>query len=149
MLLSVYARLLVAALAGWTVLAATEFVLLFGALRVFRIVMGPELLPSLKVVLDMAALAACGWTAGRVGRPRTMVAVAVTAAGLMLFDLTPYVPLNVPWLLRLMADAAGDSRYLSSLLTTLTLQGLMFGSLLAGAYLSRPRAAPIGLGFHR
>ena len=129
-------------------LAATEFVLLFGALRLFALILGPELLPSLKVVLDMVALAACGWTAGRVARPRNAAAAVLTAAGLACFDLTPYLLLNVPWLLRLTINAVSDSRYLSSLLSTLTIHALMFGSLIAGAYLSRPREAPIGLGVH-
>jgi hypothetical protein len=139
----------VAALAGWSILLATDLVLLWGALPLFAMVIGPELLPSLKVVLDMGALAACGWVAGRVGRPRVMAAATLTAFGLALFDLVPYIPLNVPWLLRLAVNAAADSRYLSSLLTALTLHVLMFGSLFAGAHLSRPREAPIGLGFHR
>ena len=138
-----------AAIAGWAVLVATELVLLFGALRLFAMVMGPELLPSLKVVLDMGTLTGCGWIAGRVGRPHTMAAVSFTAAGLAGCDWTPYVPLNVPWLFRLIANAAGDSRYLSSLLTMVTIHALMFGSLLGGAYLSRPREAVIRLGVDR
>lgn len=139
---SICSRLLIAALAGWAVLAATELVLFFGALRLLAMVMGPDLLPSLKVVLDMGTLMACGWIAGRIGRPRTMTAAGLTAAGLTMFDLTPYVLLNVPWLLRLTVNAVDDSRYLSSMLTMLTMHALMFGSLLGGAYLSRPREAP-------
>lgn len=142
-------RLLVAALAGWAVLAALELVLLFVVLRLLAMAIGPELLPSLKVVLDMAALTACGWVAGRLGRPRNTVAAGLTAAGLALGDLTPYVLLNVPWLVRLIANSVGDARYLPSLLTTLIMHALMFGSLAAGAYLSRPRRAPIGLGLQR
>jgi hypothetical protein len=147
--LYICSRLLVAALAGWGVLLATELVLLWGGLRLFAMVVGPELLPSLKVVLDMGTLAACGWIAGRVGRPRVMAAATLTAAGLALFDLMPYIPLNVPWLLRLAVKAVADSRYVSSLLTMLTLHALLFGSLFGGAHLSRPRDAPIGLGFDR
>ena len=135
-----------AALAGWAVLLAAQLVLLFGGLRLLAMVIGPELLPSLKVVLDMGTLAACGWVAGRVGRPRTMAAAALAAAGLTAFDLTPYLVLNVPWLLRLIGNAAGDSRYLSPLLSALAVHALMFASLFTGAYLSRPRQAPIGLG---
>lgn len=138
--------LLVAALAGWSTLAVTEGILLFGALRVFALFMGPELLPSLKVVFDMGALAACGWVAGRIGRPRIVAAAALTAAGLACFDLTPYLVLNVPWLVRLAINAIRDSRYLTSLLSTVTIHALMFGSLVAGAYLSRPREAPLELG---
>lgn len=127
-------------------LVATELVLLFGAVRLLAVVMSGELLPSLKVVLDMGALMASGYVAGRVGKPRTMVAAGFTAAGLALFDLTPYVPLNVPWLLRLTANAVSDPRYFASLLTTLIIHALMFGSLLAGAHLSRPREGPIRVG---
>ena len=138
-----------AALAAWALLAAMELVLLFGVLRLLAMVIGPELLASLKVVLDMAALTACGWVAGRIGRPRNLTAAGLTAAGLALLDLTPYVLLNVPWLVRLIANAVSDARYVPSLLTTLTMHALMFGSLVAGAYLSRPRKAPIGLELQR
>jgi hypothetical protein len=142
-------QVLVAALAGWTALVASEAILLFGVLRLFAVVMGPELLPSLKVVFDMAALAACGWIAGRVGRPRVVAAAAFTAFGLAVFDLSPYVPLNVPWLLRVTRNAFGESRYVSSLLAALTMHALVFGSLFAGARLSRPREVPLALRFDR
>jgi len=142
-------RILVAAIAGWAVLVATELIVLFGALRVFAVALDPGLLPSLKVVLDMGALAACGWIAGRLGRPRVMTAAALTVAGLALADLTPYLPLNVPWVLRLTINAAVDTRYVSSLITTVTVHALMFGSLLAGAHLSRPRDTPVSLGVDR
>jgi hypothetical protein len=146
--LDVCSRLFVAVLAGWAALVIIELVWLFGVLRLFAMVIGPELLPSLKVVLDMGALTACGWTAGRLGRPRKMTAAVLAAAGLTAFDLTPYVLLNVPWLVRLAANAVGDSRYLSSLLATMIIHALMFGSLLGGAYLSRPPEPPVGLGVH-
>ena len=147
--LAVCSSLLVAALAGWAVLVIAELVLLFGAIRVFALVMGPDLLPSLKVVLDVGALAACGWTAGRVGRPRVWAAALLTAAGLAVYDFTPYLPLNLPWVLRLAQNALGDSRYVSSLFATLTIHALMLGSLFAGAQLSRPRRAPMELGVGR
>ena len=107
----------------------TELVLLFGAMRVFARLMGPDLLPSLKVVLDMGVLAICGWFAGRVGTPRVLSAAALAAAGLSVYDFTPYLPLNVPWVLRFAKNALGDSRYLSSLAAALIIQALMFGSL--------------------
>jgi hypothetical protein len=77
-----------------------------------------------------------------------MAAAVLTAAGLAAFDVTPYVLLNVPWLLRLAANAVIDSRYLRSLLATVIIHALMFGSLLGGAYLSRPPEPPVGLGVH-
>jgi hypothetical protein len=143
--LDICRSLLVAALAGWAVLVITELVLLFGAMRVFAWAMGPELLPSLKVVLDMGALAVCGWFAGRVGTPRVLSAAGLAAAGLAVYDFTPYLPLNVPWVLRLAKIALSDSRYLSSLPTALIVHALMFGSLFAGAQLSRPRRRPMVL----
>jgi hypothetical protein len=136
------ARLLFAAIGGRGVLAAAELTLSFGALPLFALVMGPGLLPSLKVVLDMGALFAAGFGAGRLGRPHAMIAAGVTAAGLAAFDLMPYVTLNVPWLVGLAANAVSDPRYLPSLLTTLAVHALMFGSLFAGAALSRPREGP-------
>ena len=130
-------------------LAVAELFVLFGAIRVFGLVVGSDLLPSLKIVLDMGALAACGWMAGRVGRPRVWAAALLTAAGLAVGNFTPYLPLNVPWFFRLAQNALGDSRYVSSLATTLTIHALMFGSLFAGAQLSRPRRAPMDLGIGR
>ena len=146
--LDVCTRLFVAALGGWAALVVTELILLFGVLRLFALVIGPGLLPSLKIVLDMGALAACGWTAGRLGRPGAMAAAVLTAAGLTTLDLTPYLLLNVPWLLRLATNSISDSRYLSSLLATVVMHALMFGSLFGGAYLSRPPEPPLGLGVH-
>ena len=147
--LAVCRSLLLAALAGWAVLVITELVLLFGAIRVLALVMGPDLLPSLKVVLDMGALAVCGWIAGRVGTPRVLSAAGFAAAGLAVYDFTPYLPLNVPWVLRLAGNALGDSRFLSSLSATLIIHALMFGSLFAGAQLSRPRKRPMVLDIGR
>jgi hypothetical protein len=147
--MAVGSRVLVAAIAGWAVLVITEMVLLFGAIRVFALVMGPDLLPSFKVVLDMGALAACGWVAGRVGRPRVWATALLAATGLAVYDFTPYLPLDFPWVLRLAQNALGDSRYVPSLFSTLTIHALMFGSLFAGAQLSRPRRAPMNLGIGR
>jgi len=147
--LAICSSLLVAALAGWAVLAITELVLLFGAMRVFARLMGPDLLPSFKVVLDMGALAICGWVAGRVGTPRVFSAAGLAAAGLAVYDFTPYLPLNVPWVLRLAKDALDDSRYLSSLSAAFIIHALMFGSLFAGAQLTRPRKRPIMLDIER
>jgi hypothetical protein len=77
-----------------------------------------------------------------------MAAAGFAAAGLTGFDLTPYMLLNVPWLMRLTTNAVSDSRYLPSLLNTLAIHALMFGSLFFGASRSRPREAPIGLALH-
>jgi hypothetical protein len=147
--LAICSSLLVAALVGWAALVITKLVLLFGAMRVFAWVMGPDLLPSLKVVLDMVALAVCGWFTGRVGTPRILSAAGFAAAGLAAYDFTPYLPLNVPWVLRLAKDALGDSRYLSSLSAALIIHALMFGSLFAGAQLSRPPRLPVVLDIER
>lgn len=143
--LTIGSRLLVAALAAWAALALAELILLFGAMRVFALVLSPDLLPSLKVVLDMGALAICGWVAGRVGAPHVWIAAGLAAAGLSVYDFTPYLPLNVPWLFRLAENALGDARYLPSLGTTLTIHALMLGSLFAGAQLSRPGKRPMAL----
>lgn len=147
--LAVCGSLFVAALAGWAVLVFTELVLLFGVMRVFAWVMGPDLLASLKVVLDMGALAVCGWVTGRVGTPRVWSAAGLAAAGLAVYDFTPYLPLNVPWVLRLAKNAVGDSRYLSSLPAALIIHALTFGSLFAGAQLSRPPKPPTVLNIER
>lgn len=147
--LVVCARLLTAAVAGWTVLATTKLVVLLCTTRILALIMSPDLLPSLLVVIDMGALAACGWMAGRVGRPRVWPTAILAAAGLSLYDFTPYLPLNVPWVFRLAKNTFSDSRYVSGLSATLTIHALMLGSLFAGAQLSRPRRAPMELGIRR
>lgn len=147
--LRVFGKLLAAAVAGWAALVVVELVLLFGAIPLLGMLMGSDLLAPLKVVLDLGALAACGWVAGRAGRPHVTAAAAVTAAGLALVDLTPYAPLNVPFLLRSIINAFGDSRYAWPLLTTLFLHAVLFRTLFIGARLSRPRALPLGLGIDR
>jgi hypothetical protein len=128
-------------------LAAAELVLLFGVLRLFARIAGPELLPSLKVVFDMIAMASGGWVAGRLGAPRVFPAAASMAVGLTALDLTPFLPLNVPWVLQLTRNAVTDSRFLSSLGTTLIMHALLFGALFLGAHLSRPPEPPTTLRF--
>jgi hypothetical protein len=59
------------------------------------------------------------------------------------------LPIDVPWLLQLTADAWRDARYRDSLVATFTTHLLLFGSLIAGGLLSRPRqparSFPIGI----
>lgn len=141
--------LLLAALAGWAALVATELVLYFAVLPLLAMVLGSELLASLKAALDLGALTVCGWVAGRVGSPRVMAAAVLTAIGLALFDLTPYLPLNVPFALRLLRNAFGESRYAWSLLTTLLVHIVFFLSLFFGARRSRASTAPLRLGIDR
>ena len=75
-----------------------------------------------------------------------MLGVLVFAATLTVWDLSPIIAINVPWLLRLAIHAlSGDSAYLSSLVSTSTSHALLFGCLLAGGMLSRPSSKPVSI----
>jgi len=78
-------------------------------------------------------------------RSAPIPSVLIFAATLSFRDLDPLLAINVPWLVRLAADALRDSRYLGSLVDTASEHSLLFGSLFAGALLSRPSRRPVSL----
>lgn len=138
--------LLLATVAGWVFLSAAEVVLILGVLPLLAMVMSRDLLPSLKIVLDMAALGSAGWVTGRIARPNVFAAATLLFVGLACVDLTPYLLLNVPWLLRLTLNTLQDTRFLNSWFSTFAMHVLLIGSVFAGANLSRPRQPPLGIG---
>jgi len=95
--------------------------------------------------LDCLKLAAIGWAIGRLHRMRPLPAVLAFAATLCPFSFEAWLPLDVPGLLRLAMDAVRDSRYWEPLATLLAQHVLLFGSLIAGGLLSRPRQTPLSL----
>ena len=131
-----------AILIGWPTLIAITLLLerplLLGTARL----LGASWFPTARLALACAGLAATGWVIGRLHRSEPILAVLVFAATLTLWDFDALLAINVPWLLRLAADALRDPLYFDSLVTTAGSHVLLFGSLIAGGFLSRPSAAP-------
>ena len=126
-------------LLGW----ATLFVLIFALERPLLSLtaawLGPGWLPILNQSLDCLALAAAGWVTGRSNRGEPVLTVLLFAGTLAPWDFGEALSINVPWLVRLTVDAFGDSRYFESLASAAANQALLFGSLITGGLLSRPR----------
>lgn len=108
-------------------------------LRATAGLLGPEWYPAASQFLDCLALAASGWVAGRLNRQAALPTVLIFAATLLPWDFGELLSVNVPWLLRLIQDSLGDSRYVESLVSAAANQAILFGSLMAGGLLSRPR----------
>jgi len=132
-------------LSGWAALFLITYLLERPLLIVTAPWMGASWFPTARLGLDCTALAAAGWTVGRLHRSAPMLSVLAFAATLTFRDFGPLLGLNVPWLIRLAADAMRDSLYLESLAATAASHVLMFGSLIAGGLLSRPAPAPVSI----
>jgi hypothetical protein len=132
-------------LAGWGTLLLLAYLLEHPVLVWTTPILGVKWLATAGLALDCMALAATGWVVGRVNRPDSLLGVLTFAATLTFWDLTSVVAINIPWLLRLVANALRDSVYLSSLLTTAASQVLLFASLFTGGLLSRPPSKPVSI----
>ncbi len=126
-------------LIGWGALLLIAY-LLDRTLRWIAPLLGDAWLATARLTLDCFALAAAGWVVGRWSRPHSLFVSLVWAATLTLRDFNPLLPIDVPWLLHLLIDSFHDARYLDSLVNTAAGQALLFGCLIAGAMLARPRA---------
>src|SRR5579872_2095858 len=80
-----------------------------------------------ELTLDALALAATGWIVGRLNPSAPVSEALVFAATLCLRDLDPLLPINIPWLFRLAADAFHDSRYMGSLVEIAGQDIFLFG----------------------
>ncbi len=130
---------------GWATLFVLTF-LLQRPLRWAAPLLGASWIATVSLTLECAALVAAGWVAGRLNRPDPLIAVLVFAATLSFWDFGDALSLNVPWLIRLTADAIRDPLYRESWFTTVATHALLFGSLIGGGLLSRPRPSMQGLG---
>lgn len=137
-------RLLLSArsiLLGWGALFAITYLVERPLLRWTAPLLGPSWLPTAQLALACAGLAATGWIIGRWNR----FDVPIFAALLALWNFG-LVPIDLPWLFRLLIDSFENSRYLESLITALATHALLFGCLFAGASLSRARQQAFSLG---
>jgi hypothetical protein len=141
-------RLLLAArsiLLGWIALLLITFLLERPLFIWTAPWLGAGWILTERLGLSCLVLAATGWIVGRWHRRAPMLGLLAFAATLTFRDFAPELALNVPWLLRLTADALGDSTYLGAWGETLGAHTLMFGSLIAGGLLSRPSQEPLSI----
>ena len=134
-------RLLISArsiLLGWATLLAITYLVERPLLVLAARLLGASWLPTVQLALACAGLAATGWIIGRWNRIDAMSATLIFAVMLAVWNFG-LVPINISWLLRLMADSLQSSRYLESLFTSLVTHVFLFGSLFIGARLSRAR----------
>ena len=125
---------------GWVALFAITYLLERPLLSWTAPLLGAAWSPTAQLALACAALAATGWIVGRWNRFHALVfavSLAVWNFGL--------VPIDLLWLLRLLADSFENSRYLESFFTSLATQVLLFSSLFVGAALNRARQPSFSL----
>jgi|HubBroStandDraft_5_1064220.scaffolds.fasta_scaffold43555_2 hypothetical protein len=127
-------------LLGWAALFAFTYLVERPLLARTAPLLGASWLPTAQLGLACIALAATGWIVGRWNRWDVLIFAALLAV--WNFGL---LPINLPWLLRLLADSFENSRYLESFFTSLVTQVLLFGSLFAGASLNRSREQAFSL----
>jgi hypothetical protein len=130
---------------GWAVLLGIAYVVERPLLQWTAPLFGAVWMATAHLALDCLTMAAAGFVAGRSNRSHAVVSASVFAATISFWDFGPLLALNVPALLRVGWDAAQDSRFLDSLVTIVETQGVLFGCLLVGAMLSRPRVKPISI----
>src|SRR6185295_2559024 len=74
-------------------------------------------LDTAQLALDCSALAVSGWVIGYLSRDDWFIALLSFALTLTLWDFTPLLAINVPWLLHAVINAFSDSRYLGGFVT--------------------------------
>jgi hypothetical protein len=126
------------ALIGWIALYGITFLMERPLLHFLAHLLGPPWLPTARLGLVCAALAATGWLIGRWGY-RGVLLFAATLA-IRNFGLAPGIDLL--WLVRLFVDTFHSARYVGSFLSSLITHVFLLGSLFVGAHLARaPRSA--------
>jgi len=132
-------------LLGWATLLPVSYLLERPLLNWIAPFLANAWIPTAQLALDCCIFTATGWVIGYFNRAHALFAVLVFAATLTLWDFTPILEINVPWLLRLIADSFRDSRFLASLATTAATHAFLFGCLIAGAMLARPTQKPVSI----
>jgi hypothetical protein len=139
-------RLLIAArsiLAGWAALLAITYLVTRPLLILVAPLLGASWVPTAQLALECLALGASGWVVCRLSRSSGAVLIFAIMLAIWNFGLVPAI--NVPWLFQLIIDSFQSARYVESLITAAATHALLFGSMVAGARLARPRAKPISL----
>jgi hypothetical protein len=131
--------------AGWLTLAAIAYLVERPVLGWLAPHLGPMWVPTAHLAFDCVAMTAAGFEAGRFNRSHPMWSAGLLAATLCCYDFRGLVALNVPWLMQLIWKTFQDFGYFDSLLTSVETHAFLFGCLIAGAMLSRPREKPISI----
>lgn len=133
-------------LIGWVSLLLLVFLVDHPLLKLTGPILGAQWIATAGLGLDCAALVASGWVVGRLSWPIPMLGVTAFAVTLTFVDLSSFVSINIPWLIRLIVHVlTGESAYLSSLVSTAASQALLFACLIGGGMLSRPSANPVSI----
>jgi hypothetical protein len=127
---------------GWVTLLVITYLLERPLLLWAAPILGGSWFATAQLALDCCALAVSGWVTSYLSRDGWFIAVLSFALTLTLWDFTPLLAINVPWLLHAVINVFSDSRYLGGFVTTATSHALLFGSLFAGAVKSRPVQTP-------
>jgi hypothetical protein len=131
-----------AILTGWVVLFFLSYAVERPLLAVGYRFIGGSWSATISVILDCLSLAASGWVVGRLHRPRQTAMLVVFMLSMAPFDVGSYtgqtMALNLPWLVKLAWNVAGDSRYLIGLLSSLVTNGLLLACLWTGGKAGGP-----------
>jgi len=128
-------------LIGWAMLLSIHYLVELPLLLLTRPLLGASWIATAQLAFSCIAFAATGWVIGYFSRPHSLFGLLAFAATLMIWDFNPVLPLNVPWLVRLLIDSFRDQRYVDSLVTTTLSDALLFGCLIGGGALGRPSQA--------
>jgi len=132
-------------LLGWAALLLIAYGVERPLLHWSAALIGAPWIATAHLALDCTALTAAGWVTGRLNRSYALLSAGLLAATLCFWDFGGALALNVPWLLRLILNSFHDSRFLDSLATSVETHVLLFGCLMAGAALARPREKPVSI----
>jgi hypothetical protein len=119
---------------GWIALFAAIYLVVRPLLLLTARLLGASWFPTAQLALACAGLAATGWIVGHGNRFDVLIFAAMLA--IWNFGL---VPVDIPWLLRLLIDTFGSSRYLESFSTSLATHAFLFVSLFIGSHLARAK----------
>jgi hypothetical protein len=130
---------------GWVTLLPVAYLVERPLLHWMAPLFGPIWIATAHLSLDGLTLAAAGWMAGRGNRPHALLSGLLFAVTLSFWDFGDMLALNVPWLVKLVRNSFSDSRFFDSLIASAETHVLLFGCLIAGAALSRPREKPVSI----
>jgi hypothetical protein len=130
---------------GWVTLLVLAYMVERQVLHWMATLFGPLWIATAHLCLDSLTLAAAGWAAGRANRSHAILSGLLFALSLCFWDFGDMLALNVPWLLKLSRNTLSDSRFFDSLAASAETHVLLFGCLIAGAALSRPREKPVSI----
>jgi hypothetical protein len=121
-------------LLAWAALFAIAYLVERPLLSLTARFLDASWVPTAQLIIQCFALAAAGWIAGRGNRIDVLILLAMLAV--WSFGL---VPINLPWLFRLLLDSFESSRYLESFFTSLATHAFLIGNLFIGSHLSRAK----------